>query len=91
MNVRPEQPADYAAIRALQLAAFAPSTIEAEIVDGLAPTATSCRISASSPPTTTRSSATSMLSMAHVEEHEALGLGPIGVAPERHGAGSARR
>ena len=33
--IRPEQPGDYAAIRALHDSAFAPSDIEAQIVDAL--------------------------------------------------------
>jgi putative acetyltransferase len=33
--IRPEHPDDYATIRALHRAAFAPSEVEAEIVDGL--------------------------------------------------------
>ena len=33
--IRPETPADYDWIRALQMEAFAPSTLEAQIVDDL--------------------------------------------------------
>ena len=85
MRIRPERPQDEAATRALQLAAFAPSTLEAEIVDRL------------------RSNGDLVLSLvatdedaivghivlseAHVEEHPALGLGPIGVLPDRQREG----
>ena len=76
-DVRPEQPGDYAAIRALHRAAFAPTTIEAEIVDALRAAGDHvpelCLVAADDDAIVGHV----MLSKAHVEEHEALGLGPI--------------
>jgi putative acetyltransferase len=91
VNLRPERTADHDAIRALHLAAFAPSTFEAEIVDAL-------RAANDHVPdlclVATHDDAIAghvMLSHARVGEHPALGLGPIGVDPARQhrGIGSA--
>jgi putative acetyltransferase len=84
--IRPEEPEDYAAIRALHLAAFAPSEIEAEIVDAL-------RAAGDHVPdlclVAQRDGIVGhvMLSKATIGEHPALGLGPIGVDPAFQGQG----
>jgi len=85
--IRPEAAPDYDAIRALHVAAFAPSTVEAEILDAL-------RADGDLIP----SLSLVALSDGAVEGHvavsrawvgavEVLALGPIGVLPERQGAG----
>ena len=90
MIVRAETPADYAALRALELAAFAPSTVEAEIADRL-------RAAGDHLPELCLVAEDDglvghvMLSRAHVEQHPVLALGPIAVDParQRQGIGSA--
>ena len=85
MTIRPEQPGDEAAIHALQLAAFGASTMEAEIVDKLrAAGDLVISLVATDDDAIVGHVA---LSKAHVEEHEALGLGPIGVDPVRQDQG----
>ena len=85
--IRHEEPADYAAIRALLIAAFAPSEIEAQIVDALRGLAEHvpelCLVAL-------RDDIVGhvMLSRATVgEQHPALGLGPIAVDPAFQGQG----
>jgi putative acetyltransferase len=85
--IRPEQPDDFDAIRALLNDAFAPSEIEAEIVDGLRSAGDHvpelCLVA-------THDGAIVghvMLSQASVDEHRALGLGPIAVDPAHQGEG----
>ena len=84
--IRPEQPDDYAAIRALHIAAFAPSEIEAKIVDALRALGEHvpelCLVAV-------RDDIVGhvMLSKATVGEHQALGLGPIAVDPAFQGQG----
>jgi putative acetyltransferase len=85
--IRPEAPADYDAIRALHVAAFAPSEIEAQIVDGL-------RVAGDHVPELCLVALQDdivghvMLSTATVgERHQALGLGPIAVDPAVQGQG----
>lgn len=85
MRIRPETPEDEAATRALQLAAFAPSTLEAEIVDRL-------RANGDLVLSLVATDGDAIvghivLSKAHVEQHAALGLGPIGVLPDRRREG----
>jgi putative acetyltransferase len=84
---RPETPADHAATRELQLAAFAPSELEADIADAL-------RAAHDHVPELCLVVVTDdtivghvMLSHAHVGEHPALGLGPIAVDPTRQSQG----
>ncbi len=85
MTIRPEQAGDEAAIHALQRAAFGTSTIEAEIVDKLraAGDLVISLVAADGDAIVGHVA----LSKAKVEEHEALGLGPIGVLPERQDEG----
>ena len=89
--IRPEQPDDHAAIRALHHAAFAPSEVEAEIVDGLRATGDHvpelCLVAVEDSAIVGHV----MLSKARVEQHRALGLGPIGVDPahQHRGIGAA--
>jgi putative acetyltransferase len=89
--IRPEHPDDYAAIRALHRAAFAPSEVEAEIVDGLRAAGDHvpdlCLVADEDGAVVGHV----MLSQARVEAHPALGLGPIAVdaAHQRHGFGAA--
>jgi putative acetyltransferase len=85
--IRPEQPSEYDAIRALHLAAFAPSTAEAEILDAL-------RADGDLVPSLSlvalRDGAIAghvAISRAWVEETEVLALGPIGVLPALQRAG----
>lgn len=82
MTIRPETPADHARIRALHTAAFAPSTIEAQLVDDL-------RAAGDHVPELCllHEHGHVMLSKGSVGEHPALGLGPIGVDPEHQGQG----
>ncbi|WP_028067062.1 GNAT family N-acetyltransferase [Solirubrobacter soli] len=88
MSIRPEQPGDYARIRELDLAAFAPSTFEAELVDALRAADDHvpglCLVDDE-----LRGHVT--ISHAHVGEHPALGLGPIAVDPahQHEGIGTA--
>lgn len=92
MTIRPEEPRDFAAAHALQLAAFAPSTVEAEIVERLRADGDHvpelCLVALAGDGTLTGHI---VLSKARVEQHPALGLGPIAVAPDRQreGIGSA--
>ena len=90
MNLRPEHAADHDAIRALHLAAFAPSTFEAEIVDALRAANDDvpdlCLVASDGDGDETIVGHV-MLSHAHVGEHPALGLGPIGVDPARQHQG----
>ena len=88
MSIRPEQPGDHAAIRTLDLAAFAPSTFEAEIVDALRQANDHvpglCLVDDE-----LRGHVT--ISHAHVDTHPALALGPIAVDPahQNRGIGTA--
>ncbi len=88
MIVRPETPADYPRLRALQLEAFAPSELEADIVDSLRAAGDHvpdlCLVAQDDDGTITGHV---MLSRGHVEEHAALGLGPIAVDPARQNEG----
>ena len=90
--IRPEQPADYAAIRALHTRAFAPSDIEAQIVDALRAdhhhVPELCLVAINNDEVVGHV----MLSEAIVGgTHKALGLGPIAVDPahQNHGIGAA--
>ena len=89
--IRPEQPGDHVAIRALHCAAFAPSEVEAEIVDALREAGDHvgdlCLVATQDGAITGHV----MLSKATVGEHAALGLGPIAVDPkhQREGIGAA--
>jgi putative acetyltransferase len=89
--IRPERPEDYDAIRALHIAAFAPSHLEAEIVDSLRAAGDHvpalCLVADADHTIVGHV----MLSEAHVDTHKALGLGPIAVDPahQRHGIGAA--
>jgi putative acetyltransferase len=91
VNLRPERPADFDAIRALHLAAFAPSTIEAAIADDLRRAQDHvpelCLVATQNGTLLGHV----MLSHAHVGEEAALALGPIGVDPaqQQQGIGSA--
>ncbi|MDA0184699.1 N-acetyltransferase [Solirubrobacter phytolaccae] len=84
MSPRPETPADHDRIRALHLAAFAPSTVEAQIVDDL-------RAANDHVPELclVHEHGHVMVSKGRVDQHPALGLGPIGVDPahQREGIG----
>jgi putative acetyltransferase len=88
--IRSEQPSDYEAIRALHLAAFAPSTLEAEIADRL-------RTDGDHVPElclVAREHALIghvMLSKGRVEDTETLALGPIAVDPARQQQGIGTR
>jgi putative acetyltransferase len=89
VTIRPEAPGDEDAIRALHRAAFAPSQEEAEIVDRLRATGDLVlSLIATDGDAIVGHVA---LSTAHVDSHEALGLGPIGVDPahQRRGIGKA--
>jgi putative acetyltransferase len=90
MLIRSEQPEDFAVLRELDLAAFAPSALEAEIVDVL-------RAAGDHVPELTLVARLDdgtiaghvVLSRATIEpdDHPALGLGPLAVAPEHQRAG----
>jgi putative acetyltransferase len=86
--IRPETAADHDAIRALHLAAFAPSTLEAEIVDALRAAGDHvpelCLVALD---TNESLAGHVMLSRATVGDHETLGLGPIAVDPARQNQG----
>jgi putative acetyltransferase len=85
--IRPEEPADFDAIRALHVAAFAPSTVEAEILDALR--ADGDLVGPLSLVALRDGAVTGhvAISRAWVEETEVLALGPIGVLPALQGAG----
>jgi predicted N-acetyltransferase YhbS len=91
VTIRPEQPEDFPALRELQLAAFAPSVFEADIVDALRAAHDHlpdlCLVAKRDVAIVGHV----VLSHAHVGEHPALGLGPIAVAPthQHQGIGSA--
>jgi putative acetyltransferase len=91
VNLRPETPKDFAAIRALDLEAFAPSELEAEITEGLRHANDHvpdlCLVAVEED--TVLGHVT--LSHARIDEFPALGLGPIAVAPahQHRGIGSA--
>ena len=89
MTIRPEAPGDEAAIHALQRAAFGTSTTEAEIVDKLR--AAGDLVISLVAVEDDAILGHIALSKAYVEEHTALGLGPIGVDPhhQRRGIGKA--
>ncbi len=82
--IRPETPADYEWIRALHTEAFAPSPLEAQIVDDL-------RAAGDHVPELclVHSHGHVMISRGRVDDHPALGLGPIAVTPthQRQGIG----
>jgi putative acetyltransferase len=88
VSIRPERPEDLDAIRALDLAAFAPSTLEAEITDRLRTdhdhVPDLCLVDDE-----LRGHVT--ISHARVETHPVLALGPIAVDPrhQQQGVGSA--
>jgi putative acetyltransferase len=88
VSIRPERPSDYDAIRTLDLAAFAPSTLEAHITDALRHdhdhVPDLCLVDDE-----LRGHVT--ISHAHVEAHPVLALGPIAVDPhhQHQGIGSA--
>jgi putative acetyltransferase len=86
VTIRPERPEDFDAIRALHLAAFAPSTVETELVDAL-------RAAGDHVPELclVAPGGHVMVSRADVEGREVLALGPIAVEParQRQGIGSA--
>jgi len=92
VNLRPEEPRDFEAIRALDLAAFAPSVLEADITERLRAATDHvpdlCLVAVEDDETV-RGHVT--LSRAHVGEYPALGLGPIAVDPahQHHGIGGA--
>lgn len=92
MTIRPEQPQDFAAARELHRQAFAPSTLEAEIVDGLRQDGDHvpelCLVALDDTDTLVGHV---VISKAKVEHHDALALGPIAVDPARQnqGIGSA--
>jgi putative acetyltransferase len=79
--IRPEQPGDHAAIRKLHEIAFAPSAVEAEIVDALRAdhdhVPELCLVAEQDGEIVGHV----MVSEAMVGDHRALGLGPIAVAP----------
>jgi putative acetyltransferase len=87
VRLRPEAAPDFDAIRALHLAAFAPSELEAVIADDLRRANDHvpdlCLVALDD----TAIVGHVMLSHAHVEEHPVLALGPIGVVPARQGHG----
>ena len=85
MTIRPERPGDEAAIDTVQRAAFGSSTMEAEIVDGLR--AAGDLVISLVAVDGSEIVGHVALSKARVEEHEALGLGPIGVLPGRQDEG----
>jgi putative acetyltransferase len=86
--IRSERESDYAAIRALHKTAFAPSEVEAGIVDELRAAGDHvpelCLVALDDDGAVVGHV---MLSEAAVEEHRALGLGPIAVAPARRRRG----
>jgi putative acetyltransferase len=87
VKLRPERAEDYDAIRALHLAAFAPSELEAGIADDLRHAKDHvpglCLVALEGSTIVGHV----MLSHARVGEHRALGLGPIGVDPARQHQG----
>jgi putative acetyltransferase len=85
MTVRPERPGDEAAIDAVQRAAFGSSTMEAEIVDALRKDGdlVISLVAADGDAIVGHVA----LSKARVTQHDALGLGPIGVLPDRQDEG----
>ena len=89
--IRPEQPHDYDAIRALHDSAFAPSDLEAQIVDALRAdhdhVPELCLVAVQNDEVVGHV----MLSEATIGDQKALGLGPIAVDPahQRHGIGGA--
>lgn len=89
--IRPERPEDHAAIRALHDQAFAPSRVEANIVDALRTAGDHvpdlCLVAVGD---TNQILGHVMLSRARVGAHKALALGPIAVRPDRqrHGIGT---
>jgi putative acetyltransferase len=89
--IRPEQPDDYDAIRALHHSAFAPSDLEAQIVDALRAdhdhVPELCLVAVQNDEVVGHV----MLSEATIGDHKALGLGPIAVDPahQRDGIGGA--
>jgi putative acetyltransferase len=91
VKLRAEEPRDFDAIRALDLAAFAPSELEAHITEQLRRANDHvpdlCLVAVED--TTILGHIT--LSHAHVDEYPALGLGPIAVDPahQKRGVGSA--
>jgi predicted N-acetyltransferase YhbS len=91
ITIRPERPGDFDRLRELNRAAFAPSELEAEIVDAL-------RAAGDHVPelclVALRGEAIVghvMLSRAHVESDPALGLGPIAVDPAHQHDGVGTR
>jgi putative acetyltransferase len=85
VTIRAERPGDEGAIHAVQRAAFGSSATEAEIVDKLrADGDLVISLVATDDDAIVGHVA---LSKAHVEEHDALGLGPIGVIPDRQDQG----
>ena len=82
--IRPETPADYDWIRALHTEAFAPSTLEAQIVDDL-------RAAGDHVPELclVHSHGHVMISRGRVDASPALGLGPIAVTPRTNARASA--
>ena len=89
--IRPEAQDDFATLRELQRAAFAPSEIEADIADALRAAGDHvpelCLVATDEGTIVGHV----MLSTAHVEAEPVLGLGPIAVDPARQnqGIGSA--
>jgi putative acetyltransferase len=85
--IRPEEPRDFAALRELQRAAFAPSEYEADIVDALRAAhdhvPNLCLVALDGATIVGHV----MLSHARVDDHPALGLGPIAVDPARQNEG----
>jgi putative acetyltransferase len=86
VKVRPEQPGDETAIDAVQRAAFGESTMEAEIVEQLRADG-DLVISLVAEDDDGSIVGHVALSKARVEDHHALGLGPIGVLPDRQDEG----
>jgi putative acetyltransferase len=86
-DIRPEEPPDFPRLRELQLVAFAPSEYEADIVDALRAAHDHvpglCLVALDG----TSIVGHVMLGHARVEEHPALGLGPIAVDPARQDEG----
>jgi putative acetyltransferase len=91
VNLRPERREDFDAIRALHLAAFAPSQFEADIADDLRRAHDHvpdlCLVALDQDAILGHV----MLSHAQVDEHPVLALGPIGVEPahQHRGIGTA--
>ena len=89
--IRPEQPGEFARLRELQLAAFAPSDYEADIVDARRAAGDHvCELCLVATDGDTIVGHV-MLSTAHVEAVPVLALGPIAVEPTRQNQGSAAR